>query len=98
MKQMQVPESLLVKVNYEDEHIPASAKEFRPAVYQDGDSYCALLGEDPQAGIFGCGATKQEALQDWDKHFSERMKDHPEGDELVQYIEDTRKISKKDVW
>jgi hypothetical protein len=98
MKQMQVPESMHVNIDYEEKGIPASVREFRPAVYKDGDSFCALLGEDPQAGIFGCGETKEQALQDWDTHFSERVNAHASGDELLQYIEDTRKTSKKDVW
>lgn len=95
---MQLPEEMLVAIDYEDDNIPLNAREFRPAVYKDGNSYCVLLGEDPQAGIFGCGETKEAALKDWDVHFSERIMMHAKGDELVQYIEDTRKVSKKDVW
>jgi hypothetical protein len=98
MKQMQVPKSMLIDIDYEGKDIPASAKEFRPAVYKDGDSFCVLLGEDPQVGIFGCGETKEAAIKDWDAHFSERIKAHAEGDDLLQYIEDTRKAGKKEVW
>lgn len=95
MNQMQLPDSMLVPVNFDDQNIPASAREFRPAVYRDGDSFCVLLGEDPQAGVFGCGDTPIKALQDWEVHFNERMEEHASGDELVQYIKDTRKTDKK---
>jgi hypothetical protein len=98
MKQMQVPQSMLVDINYDDQSIPDSVREFRPAVYRDGDSFCVLLGEDPQAGIFGCGETKEQAIKDWDTHFSERVNAHAKDDDLLQYIEDSRRTSKKDVW
>ena len=88
---------MLIDIDYEGKDIPASAKEFRPAVYKDGDSFCVLLGEDPQAGIFGCGETTKAALEDWENHFNDRLQSHLQGDELVQYIEDTRKTSKKDM-
>ena len=48
MKQMQVPASMLVTVDFEDKAIPEAIREFRPAVYRDGESFCVLLGEDPK--------------------------------------------------
>ena len=94
---MQVPESMLVTVDFEDKAIPEAIREFRPAVYRDGESFCVLLGEDPQAGIFGCGETRELALSDWLQHFNQRMSDHIPGDAIVQYVEDTRSIRKKDM-
>jgi hypothetical protein len=94
MKQMQVPEEMVVQINYEDSDIPETVRELRPAVYRDGDSFCVLLGPDPQAGIFGCGDTTDQALRDWDQHFTEHMENHPQNDELVEYIEERRKTLK----
>ena len=94
---MQVPEEMVVQINYQDSDIPATVREFKPALYRDGDSFCCLLGEDPQAGIFGCGESPKAAIEDWDSHFKERLQSHAEDDELVQYIEASRKFSKKKV-
>jgi hypothetical protein len=33
MKQMQLPESMMVTINYEDKNLPANVREFKPAVY-----------------------------------------------------------------
>src|ERR1700712_3708672 len=96
MKQMQVPESMIVLVDFEDKNIPAAAREFKPVMYHDGESYCCLLGEDPQVGIFGCGSTREQALEDWDKPFNERISNNPPGDELVGEISDLRSHAKND--
>ena len=64
MKHMQVPESMLVTVDIEDKAVPEIIREFRPAVYRDGESFCVLLADDPQGGIFVCGETRELALSD----------------------------------
>ena len=61
---MQLPASMLVPVDFEDKAIPEAIREFRPAVYRDGESFCVLLADDPQGGIFVCGETKELALSD----------------------------------
>ncbi len=40
---------------------------YRPKVYQDGDMWCALLGEDIVVGICGFGASPAEACAAFDK-------------------------------
>jgi hypothetical protein len=42
--------------------------------------------------------TKEEALSDWEINLRERVKTADAADEVGQYIIDTLKISKKDVW
>jgi hypothetical protein len=51
-----------VAIDYEAPDLPASVKEFRPAVFKDGPWVCVLLGPDSQAGIFGCGDV---AVSEW---------------------------------
>lgn len=77
-----------VTIDFDAKDIPASVKEFRPAVFKDGNSFCCLLGPDPQKGIFGCGSTTDEALADWDLDLKERAKDPKAGDQLDEYIQD----------
>jgi hypothetical protein len=69
--------------------ISHSVKQFRPAVFKDGQSVCVLLGADPQAGVFGRGDCTKEALINWDKHLQQRAKDPKGGDDLDEYIQDT---------
>jgi hypothetical protein len=89
MEQMKMTGLETVTIDFDHDNIPASVKEFRPAVFKDGDSFCCLLGPDPQEGVFGCGSTAREALADWDVHLRERAKQPKDGDPLDEYIQDT---------
>jgi hypothetical protein len=42
---------------------------FKPALLQDGDMWCVLLGENLQEGIAGFGATVAEAMTNFDQAF-----------------------------
>ncbi len=42
---------------------------FRPALLQDGDQWCALLGDDLQEGVAGFGDTPALAMAAFDKAF-----------------------------
>lgn len=98
MKQMHIPEDILIAIDYTNRYFPASARTFRPAVYKDGDFFCAVLGENPHLGIFGCGRSTDEAIEDWAVHFQDRLDSHLPGDDLVQYIQDTLSANKNDVY
>jgi len=39
---------------------------FRPKVYRDGDKWCALYGEDIQAGVCGFGDSPEAATREFD--------------------------------
>jgi len=43
---------------------------FRPRLFQDGDQWCALYGEDLQEGCAGFGATPEEAMKSFDEAWS----------------------------
>ena len=42
---------------------------YRPRLVADGTMWIALLGDDLQVGISGCGETPAEAMADFDKSF-----------------------------
>ena len=42
---------------------------YKPRLFQDGDMWCALLGDDIQVGIAAFGKSPQDALHEWDKEF-----------------------------
>lgn len=97
MEQMTMPRDAVIDYNYEAEGVAEPVKEFRPLIFKDGNAYCALLGPDAQAGVFGCGASVDEALDNWTQRFKE-VASKRGNDEVSQYIMDTLQTSKQDVW
>jgi len=98
MKQMNIPEEMQIRVDFQNSDLPRTVKELRPVLWHDGSAFCCLLGADPQVGIFGCGSTKEAAFFDWDKQLISRLRDARSDDELARYVLDTLKIKKEDVW
>jgi hypothetical protein len=45
---------------------------FRPAVFIDGNQWCALYGENLQDGVAGFGDSPAEAMWDFDKNWSDK--------------------------
>jgi len=98
MEQMNVDESLKVDVDFSEEVLPKSAKKLQPMVWKDGDTFCCLLGSDPQSGIFGRGETPLLAIVDWDSRLTTRLAEASEDDEVVQYVKDVYKADDTEVW
>ncbi len=88
MEQMKVPETAIVEINYDDQSLPLYLQQFKPTVFREGNAFCVILGPDPQAGVFGCGDTVQEAIKDWDNHMSDEISNPTEGNETTRYILD----------
>lgn len=97
MEQMTMPQDAVIDYNYEAEGVAEPVKEFRPLIFKDGNAYCVVLGPDPQAGVFGCGASVDDALHDWTQHFKE-IASKGGSDEVSRYIIDTLQTSKQEVW
>jgi len=53
---------------------------FRPRLFVDGDSYCALYGDDVISGVAGFGNTAAEAMADFDKNWSSSKANPHRGD------------------
>lgn len=81
MKQMHIDPEAVINVP-----LTGAAKELRPVVFKEGDSFCVLLGPDPQAGVFGCGSTPKQALSDWEDHLQEHLAGAGDDDEIVQHV------------
>jgi len=93
MEQMKPDGLEVVNVNYGDPNLPKSVRDTHPLVWFDHDegsnkgAFCCVLGPDPQAGVFGCGDTLQQALAEFDRHFQE-LADHPvAGDPVSEFIQ-----------
>lgn len=46
---------------------------FKPRLYPDGNQWCALLGEDLQAGVCGFGDSPAEAMYAFDKAWATKL-------------------------
>ncbi len=60
-------------MDYESLVLPPLFRQFQPAVFQDGDEFCCILGPDPERGIFGCAATLEQSIKDWEMQARERV-------------------------
>ena len=58
-------EKELSKIDYTDEQVPDSVKNFRPDVYRDGDRFCVILGSGENA-VAAYGDSIAEAMTGWD--------------------------------
>ena len=94
---MNVPDDWKVAVDYNDPQLPKSVKALRPLVYQEGEDFCVVLGPDPQEGVYGCGHTVEEALNDWDVQLKDRVQYHKEEDEVARFIEDQLRADVKKI-
>lgn len=50
---------------------------FRPAIYIDGNKWCALYGENLQDGVAGFGNSPAEAMDEFDKAWAATLKVRP---------------------
>jgi hypothetical protein len=46
---------------------------YRPALSIDGDKWCALYGEDLQAGVCGFGDSPAQAMADFDRAWTTKL-------------------------
>ena len=46
---------------------------YRPKIYQDGNQWCALYGENLQNGVAGFGDSPFEAMQDFDRSWQKAL-------------------------
>ena len=86
MEQMQIDPESRIEIDYQDWPVNTATQKLQPVVFKDGDSFCCLLGPDPQAGIFGCGDTAFQAVQDWEQHLRDRLSESQTQDEVTEYV------------
>jgi len=92
MEQMSISPDSRIEIDYLDWPLTAATQKLQPVVFQEGDSFCCLLGPDPQQGIFGCGDTPFEAVTDWEQNLHDRLASAGPGDEVADYVKETLQI------
>ena len=98
MQQIVIDESLVIPLDYESKRLHGYVRQFKPTLYKEDEIFICVLGPDEDHAIYGRGATEDEALQNWEAAFAERLKSKGEEDTVAQYIKDTIATSPKDVW
>lgn len=64
----------IVPIDMNNPATPQSVKELNPLLYKEAeDAYCCIYGQDIHSGIFGCGKTPQEALENWDCNYHKQI-------------------------
>lgn len=89
MDQMNIPENLQISIDYEDPKLPGTVAIFKPLLWKERESFCCIVGPNPQTGVFGCGETAQEALIDWDKHLQALIDNPRANNEISEYVTKT---------
>ena len=89
MEPNKVDSASIIPVDYQDEQWPPAFRQFQPVVFTEGDAVCCLYGPDPQAGIFGCGASVTLAIHDWNQQLQDELNYPTAGNPTVQYIRST---------
>ena len=98
MMQMNIDPELVVDFDFTKPEVNRTLKNLQPVVYKDGDQYNCLLGPDLEQGILGRGATPDAAILQWEANLQERIQDPDENDEVAEFVIDSLRITKDDVW
>lgn len=48
--------------------------KYKPDISIDGNQWCVLFGDNLQDGVAGFGDSPQEAMNDFDKNFTKKLK------------------------
>ncbi len=80
---------MIIPFDYDEVGVPMEVKILKPPIFHDGDHVCVLLGEDPQAGIFGCAKELDEALGDWQHNLRERLQKADANDEFATFLKNS---------
>lgn len=56
-----------IHVNSRERNRPSTL--YHPSMLLDGNQWCALYGEDLQAGVAGFGDTPEKAMRDFDENW-----------------------------
>lgn len=67
---MEISPELIISIDYST--YPEPIKSLKPVVYKDGAAYCFISGPNPVDGIFGCGNSLSQAVEEWLKDWSKK--------------------------
>jgi hypothetical protein len=98
MKQMKIDPSQVIPIDFTTANTNRTLKTLQPVVFKDRDKFYCHLGEDHTNCILGTGHTPYAAIKNWEIELQRIIDHHDEDDELAEYVIDSLKISKDDVW
>jgi len=68
------------------------ARKLSPAVFKYENNFCVLYGENAQTGIFGCGASVEEALIDWEYQLIKALSNDVEIKRIIAQVNPPEKV------
>jgi hypothetical protein len=98
MIQMKIDPSLIIDYDFTTKETNRTLKNLQPVVYKNGEAYNCLLGPDLEQGILGIGNTPEEAIYNWEANLQKRIQNPSEDDEVSEFVIDTLRMTKDDVW
>jgi hypothetical protein len=98
MIQMTIDPELIVNFDFTKPEVNRTLKNLQPVVYKDGDQYNCLLGPNLEQGILGTGATAEAAILQWEADLQKRIQNPDEDDEVAEFVIDSLRMTKDDVW
>jgi hypothetical protein len=98
MIQMLIDPELVLDYDFTRPEVNRTLKNLQPVVFRDGEAYGCLLGPDLETGILGKGASPEEAIYKWEENLQKRIQDPADDDEVAEFVIDTLRLTKDDVW
>ncbi|WP_432710908.1 hypothetical protein [Pedobacter sp.] len=98
MKQMKIDPSQLVAIDFTAPDTNRTLRTLQPVVFKNRNIFFCHLGEDEKNCILGSGHSPYAAIKDWEIELQRRIDHHDEDDELAEFVIDSLKLSKDDVW
>lgn len=98
MIQLTIDPELIVNYDFTAAEVNRTLKNLQPVVYKNGNGYHCLLGPNLEEGILGTGSSPEEAIYDWELKLQERIQSPSEDDEVSEFVIDTLRMTKDDVW
>ncbi|MCR6722651.1 MAG: hypothetical protein NVV59_20675 [Chitinophagaceae bacterium] len=86
MEQTNTAGKIEIPVDFQRPGMPLTANLLQPSIYKDGGNYTCAFGSELKDGVYGHGATPEQAAQDWDRNLTERMASAQPDDDLVKEI------------
>jgi hypothetical protein len=98
MIQLTIDPDLVVNYDFTAQNVNRTLKNLQPVVFRSGPVYNCLLGPSLEAGILGMGSTPEEAIFNWEVQLKKRIQNPAEDDELAEFVIDSLRMTKDDVW
>jgi len=86
MKQMTIDKGKIIDFDFSRFRLPTYVMMFKPLLFQEYNTYIAVLGPDLESGITGYGDTPEDALINWNDNLRTQIYNPDLHNEIVDDI------------